>query len=82
MDASQECCPNKIEDKIVTSMWDETYSDHIQVLVGLVTRARAEKFKEVLNGFIQATWTQSNSWRPVEGIARDKFMIQTLEVSK
>ncbi|KAH9792641.1 hypothetical protein KPL71_004209 [Citrus sinensis] len=51
-------------------MWDETYSDHIQVLVGLVTRARAEKFKEVLNGFIQATWTQSNSWRPVEGIAQ------------
>ena len=36
-------------------MWDEAYSDHIQVPVGLVTRVRAKKFKEALNGWIQAT---------------------------
>ena len=41
-------------------MWDKAYSDPIQVLVGPVTRARAKKFKEVLNGLIQATWTESN----------------------
>ena len=71
---------NEIEDKTITSTWDE--SNPIQVPIGLVTRARAKKFKEALNGLIQATWAQSNSWRPVEGIAHDKCMIQTLEISK
>ena len=71
-----------IKDKTITSTWDEAYTDPIQVPVGPVTRARAKKFKEALNGLIQATWAQSNSWRPMEGIAHDKCMIQTLEVSK
>ena len=68
--------------KLSQNTWDETYSDPMQVPVGLVTRARVKKFKEALNGLIQATWAQSNSWRPVEGIAYDKCMIQALEVSK
>ncbi|KAH9698118.1 hypothetical protein KPL71_023889 [Citrus sinensis] len=71
-----------IKDKTITSTWDEAYSDHIQVPVGPVTRARAKKFKEALNGLIQATWAQSNSWRPIEGIAHDKCMLRALEVSK
>ena len=56
-------------------MWDEVYLDSIQVLVGLVTRARVKKFKEVFNGFIQATSPQSISWRLVEEIAHDKYVI-------
>ncbi|KAH9680122.1 Endonuclease [Citrus sinensis] len=73
----QEEGNDEIKDKTITSTWDEAYSDPIQVLVGPVTRARVKKFKEVLNGLIQATWAQSNSWRPVEGITH-----QALEVSK
>ena len=73
---------DEIKDKTIISTWDEAYSDPIQVPVRLVTRARAKKFKEALNRLIQATWAQSNSWRPVEGIAHDKCMIQTLEIFK
>lgn len=36
----------------------------------------------MLNGLIQTTWTQPNSWRPVEKITHDKYMIQALEISK
>ena len=73
---------DEIKDKTITSTRDEAYSDPIQVPAGPVTRARAKKFKEALNGLIQGTWAQSISWRPIEGIAHDKCMIQTLEVSK
>ena len=73
---------DEIQDKTITSTWDEAYSDPIQVLVRPFTRPRAKKFKEALNGLIQVTWAQSNSWRPVEGIAHDKWMIPALEVSK
>ena len=65
---------DEIKDKTITSTRDEAYSDPIQVPAGPVTRARAKKFKEALNGLIQATWTQLNSW-PVEEIAHDKCMI-------
>ena len=30
-------------------------------------RARAKKFKEVLNGLIQELWTQEASKKPIEG---------------
>ncbi|KAH9744059.1 hypothetical protein KPL70_003529 [Citrus sinensis] len=46
---------DEIMDKTITSTWDEAYSDPIQVPVRPVTRARAKKFKEVLNGLIQVT---------------------------
>ncbi|KAH9649251.1 hypothetical protein KPL70_025912 [Citrus sinensis] len=72
---------DEIKDKTITSTWDEAYSDPIQVPVGPVTRARVKKFKEALNGLIQATWAQSNSWRPIEGIAHDKCMIQIIAMS-
>ena len=38
----------------------------IQVLVGLVTRARVKKFKETLNGLIQYIWVKVNLWKPKE----------------
>ena len=53
---------------ISSNSWIEAYSDPIRVSVGPVTRARAKKFKEALNGLIQATWAQVNSWRPIEGV--------------
>jgi hypothetical protein len=43
-----------------------TSKDLIQVPIGPVTRARAKKFKDVLNGLIQELWAQANSWRPIE----------------
>ncbi|GMN62552.1 hypothetical protein TIFTF001_031627 [Ficus carica] len=65
------------------SMWDETYSNPVQVPIGLVTRACAKKFKDVLIGLIQATWSQAIAWRPIEGITSDnqpnKCVIQVLE---
>ncbi|KAH9780555.1 hypothetical protein KPL71_008123 [Citrus sinensis] len=62
----QEEWNNEIKDKAVTSMWDEAHSDPIQVPIGPVTRAHAKKFKEVLNGLIHVTWTQSNLWSDSE----------------
>ena len=52
--------------------WDEAYSDPVQVPNGSVTRARAKKFKDALNGLIRATWSQATAWRPIEGITTDK----------
>ena len=57
---------DEIKDKTITSTWDEAYSDPIQVPVGPVTRGQAKKFKKALNGLIQATWAQSNSWGPLK----------------
>ena len=45
----------RLRTKIVTSMSDEAYSDFIQVLVRLLTRAQVKKLKETLNGSIQVT---------------------------
>ena len=58
----------EIEDKTITSIWDEVYLDSIQVPVGPIIRAQAKKFKEAFNGLIQATWAQSNTWRLVEAV--------------
>lgn len=40
--------------------------DPLGLLIGPITRLRAKRFKEVLNGLIQEVWTQVNSWRPNE----------------
>ena len=40
-------------DKDMTNKWN---ADPIQVLVGLVTSARAKNFKETLNGLFQNIW--------------------------
>ncbi|KAH9704927.1 hypothetical protein KPL70_011665 [Citrus sinensis] len=51
----QEKGNDEIKDKTITSTWDEAYSNLTQVPVKPVTRARAKKLKEALNGLIQAT---------------------------
>jgi hypothetical protein len=62
-----------------------TSKDLIQVPIGPVTRARAKKFKDVLNGLIQELWAQANSLRPIEhdplGQQRIITLIQVLEGS-
>jgi hypothetical protein len=55
-----------------------TSKDLIQVPIGPVTRARAKKFKDVLNGLIQELWTQANSWRPIEHDPQRQQKIVTL----
>jgi hypothetical protein len=55
-----------------------TSKDLIQVPIGLVTRARAKKFKDVLNGLIQELWAQANSWRPIEHDPQRQQRIVTL----
>jgi hypothetical protein len=57
---------------------DTTSKDLIQVPIGPVTRARAKKFKDVLNGLIQELWAQANSWRPIEHDPREQQRIVTL----
>jgi hypothetical protein len=62
-----------------------TLKDLAQVPIRPVTRARAKKFKDVLNGFIQELWSQANSWRPIKhdlhGQQRIVTLIQVLEGS-
>jgi hypothetical protein len=59
--------------------------DLVQVPIGPVTRARAKKFKDVLNGLIQELWAQAILWRPIEhdprGQQRTVTLIQVLEGS-
>ena len=43
---------DEIEDKAVTTTWDEAFSDPIQVPIEPITRDQAKKFKEALNGLI------------------------------
>jgi hypothetical protein len=52
--------------------------DLVQVPIEPVTRARAKKFKDVLNGLIQKLWAQANSWRPIEHDPRGQQRIVTL----
>jgi hypothetical protein len=60
-----------------------TSKDLIQVPIGPITRARAKKFKDVLNGLIQELWAQINSLRPIghdpQWQQRIVTMIQVLE---
>ena len=52
------------KDVASTRSWN---ADPIQVLIGLVTRARAKKFQNALSGLIQGSWAQASTWRPIEG---------------
>jgi hypothetical protein len=52
--------------------------DLVQVPIGPVTRARAKKFKDVLNRLIQELWAQANLWRPIEHDPRGQQRIVTL----
>uniref|UniRef100_F6HWN8 Uncharacterized protein n=1 Tax=Vitis vinifera TaxID=29760 RepID=F6HWN8_VITVI len=39
----------------------QAFKDPLHVPVGLITKARSKKIKEVLNGLIQEIWANSNS---------------------
>ena len=58
----------------------------IQVPIGPITRARAKRFKESLNGLIQGIWTEINSWRPKDDVIHGPqgwiSIIQALEYSR
>ena len=66
-DAGADLRKNPFQEEGNDAEFGKTSRDPVQVLVGPVIRARAKKFKEVLNGLIQATWAQVNSWVPIEG---------------
>jgi hypothetical protein len=46
--------------KLVDGDQGTTSKDLVQVPIGPVTRARAKKFKDQLNGHIQELWAQAN----------------------
>jgi hypothetical protein len=46
--------------KLIDGDQGTTSKDLVQVPIGPVTRARAKKFKDVLNGLIQELWAQAN----------------------
>ena len=46
----------------------KNWADPIQVPIGPVTRARAKRFKEGLNGLIQFSWIENNSGRLSQGV--------------
>ena len=60
-------------------------ADPIQVPVGPITRARAKKFKEALNGLIHEIWNQVNLCKPIDQGPRQPQrcinLIQILEES-
>ena len=47
-------------DESTTNKWSV---DLIQVPIGPVTRARAKRFKETVNIFMQHIWAEETSWR-------------------
>jgi hypothetical protein len=55
-----------------------TSKDLVQVPIEPVTRGRATKFKDVLNGLVQELWAQANSWKPIEHDPRGQQRIVTL----
>ena len=55
-----------------TRSWN---ADPIQVPIRPVTRARAKKFHNALNGLIQGIWAQTSAWKPIDG---DEQNIQLL----
>ena len=69
-DAGADLRTNPFQEEGNDAEHGTTSRDPVQVPVGPVTRARAKKFREALNGLIQATWAQVNSWMPIEGDER------------
>ena len=58
---------------VITRAWN---ADPVQVPIGPVTRARAKRFKESLNGLIQHIWAKDNSTHELQGVVS---MIQAVE---
>ena len=51
----------------------------MHVPVGLITKARSKKFKEVLNGLIQEIWANSNSGLSKLGPKEDEGIINLIQ---
>ena len=68
------------EDMVSTRAWN---TELVQVPIGPVTRARAKKFKESLNGLIQHIWAKDHLCGPNDNSTRDLqgvvSMIQDVE---
>ena len=68
------------EDMVSTRAWN---ADPVQVPIGPVTRARAKRFKESLNGLIQHIWAKNHLCGPNDNSTRDLqgvvSMIQAVE---
>jgi hypothetical protein len=78
----QRAIPQSLESPVLgmASDGDQSTSskDLVQVPNRPVTRARAKKFKDVLNGLIQELWAQANSWKPIEHDSRGQQRIVTV----
>ena len=68
------------EDMVSTRTWN---ADPVQVPIGPITRARAKRFKESLNGLIQHIWAKDHLCGPNDNSTRDLqgavSMIQVVE---
>ena len=53
--------------------------DPLYVPIGLITKARSKKFKEVLNGLIQEIWANSNSGLSKLGPKEDEGVINLIQ---
>ncbi|XP_031288250.1 uncharacterized protein LOC116146966 [Pistacia vera] len=60
-DVGDDLRANPFQEKGNDANRSTTSRDLVHVPMGLVTRARGRKFKDVLNGLIQEAWTQANS---------------------
>ena len=56
------------DEDMTTRAWN---ADPIQVPIGPVTRARAKRFKESLNGLIQHIWAEKHLCGPNDDSIRD-----------
>ena len=70
MDDANKVAHPSIHDGEVTSGIGGTQGQHprdpLGLPIGPITRLRAKRFKEALNGLIQEVCTQVNSWKPIE----------------
>ncbi|GMN62611.1 hypothetical protein TIFTF001_031690 [Ficus carica] len=68
------------EDMASTRAWN---ADPIQVPIEPITRARAKKFQNALNGLILGIWAQECTWRPIEGNERvDQPLTSMIQVQE
>ena len=60
----------------------QAFKDPLHVPVGLITKARSKKIKEVLNGLIQEIWANSNSGLSKLGPKEDEGVINLIQASE
>ena len=55
--------------------------DPLHVPVGPITRAKAKRFKEALNGLIQETWTNSEILKSKMGPHEDQGLVNIIKTT-